>query len=256
MTAPPAPATPRPWLGVGALVWREVVRLLRQPTRMIGALGTVLLIWLVFANGFARALAPAGEMSYGGYLLPGMVAMVVLFASIFGAISLIEDRHEGFLQGVLVSPVSARGVLLAKWLGGALLAWAQGAVLVAISPLVGLEPSLGGALLALLAAMAIALGVSGLALSLAWRIDSVSGFHGIMNLVLMPLWLLSTAIFPISGAAGWLAGLMAANPMTWPVVAMRDALAGREADPWAWVGVGAVALVGLALAMAAPGRRG
>lgn len=210
-----------------ALGWREVVRFLRQPSRIIGTLGTGLVVWLVLASGFAGSFAAPGDApaapGYGGFLTPGMAGLVVMFASVFGAISLIEDRQSGFLRGVLAGPTPGWSLAASKLLPGALLATAQGAIIL-LGASVFLGVPLAHTLLAIAPLAFIAAGVTGLALGLAWVVNSVQGFHGVMNAVIMPVWLLSGSVFPAEGAAGWLRAIMLANPMTWANRALRAAL--------------------------------
>ncbi len=228
-----------------ALAGREIVRVLRQPARVVAGVGTVALIWLVFASGLAGAFA-SGETGYGSFLVPAMASMVAMFASVFGAISLIEDRQHGFLQGVLVSPAPTWAVMLSKLLGGVVMALAQGVLILALSPLTGVSPPAAGWLLGVLALAMMSAGVTGLGLALAWRTQSVGGFHGVMNLVLLPMWLLGGTLFPLDSAARWLSLLMHVNPLTWTTDALRQAMLGEGSlGPWAWVGSVAFCLFGL-----------
>ena len=203
---------------LGALVLREFVRMLRQPTRIVATLGTAAVFWLLAASGFAGSLTLPGEdqATYSVYLLPGIALMVVLFGTIFGAIGLIQDRHSGFLQSVLVSPVSLWTVAMSKLLPACLLATLQGlAVLAAVFLLDGSGAGAVGLLQSTLALFFGAAGVLSIGLALAWRIDSVAGFHGVMNILLLPGWILSGAMFPVDGASGWLSVIMKANPLHW-----------------------------------------
>jgi ABC-2 type transport system permease protein len=232
-----------------ALTRRELLRFLRQPSRVLAAIGTPLLIWVFFASGFAQSFRAESDAGYGLFLIPGMASLTVVFSSIFAAISLIEDRHEGFLQSVLVSPAPRWAGVGAKIAGGAMIAAAQGFLLLLLAPILGagigpLQLAAAGAALAL-----ISIGISGLGLAAAWWIDSTQGFHGVMNLVLMPMWLLSGSLFPISGAAPWLQTVMMLNPLYWPTAAVREALAGGQAgEPF-----GLPLIWGLSIVMAASG---
>jgi len=213
-----------------ALASREVRRLVRQPLRIAVAVATPAMMWLFIANGFASSIRPESLSERGSltlYLLPGMASLVVLFNAIFASISLIEDRHQGFLQAVLVSPAPRWSMVAGKLLGGGLLGFAQGLVLLAFSPLVGAELDLAGMLAVALALVCLSLGITGLGLAAAWKVDSASGFHGVMNLVFMPMWLLSGAIFPVDGASGWLRGLVKVNPLAWCQQAVGAGLEGR-----------------------------
>jgi len=210
-----------------SLFRREIVRFLRQQGRVIGALGTPVLFWIVLGSGFGASLGEGGSRPGTGYLAyfyPGMLVMVVLFTAIFSSLSIIQDRTEGFLQGVLAAPVSRLAIVLGKVLGGAALGLGQGALLLALAPLAGLAPGAGqlAAACGVLALTAVAL--SALGFLFAWGMDSVQGFHAVMNLLLFPMWMLSGAFFPESGAAFWLRWVMRVNPLTYGLSALRGAL--------------------------------
>lgn len=248
-----------------ALTRRELIRFVRQPSRIIASLGTPALLWAFLAGGFADSFAPPagaggadqmGGASYAAYLLPGMAAAAALFSAIFGAMSLIEDRKAGFLQAALVSPAPAWSTELAKTIGGTIVATAQAALVIAAAPAVGLAPGPLGFILALLAAGLIAGAVVSVGLAAAWWVNSSEGFHGVMNLVLMPLWLLSGAFFPIEGASGWLKSIMLINPLRWPTDAMRAALSGESASAWTWIGSIGFTAAAIAGAIVVIGHRG
>ena len=204
-------------LAAGSLCRRELVRFFRQRSRVIGALGTPIIFWLLIGSGF----------SYLGYLFPGTIVQILLFASIFSTISIIQDRQEGFLQGVLVAPVPRAAIVLGKVLGGTGIALVQGLVFLALAPAVGIRPSLP-ALLGTVGVMAlVAFGLTSLGVLLAWRFDSVQGFHAMMNLFLIPMWLLSGAVFRPESAVPWVRGAMIANPLSYGVSALRQVLTGE-----------------------------
>lgn len=229
--------------GMGWLLRREIVRLLRQPTRIVGTFGAPALLWVFFAAGFGGMFAgregPEGD-SYAFYLLPGMATLVAMFSAIFSAMSLIEDRHEGVLQGALVSAAPRATVVGAKVLGAGLVAAAQGGLVLLAAVALNADVRAFGLLAGVVAAGLAAVGIAGLGLAAAWRIDSSAGFHGVMNLVLMPMWLLSGAFFPADDTAGWMGRLMGLNPLRWSTDAIRGSLHG-EIDPGAWVGSAAFA---------------
>lgn len=207
-----------------ALARREVVRFLRQPSRLVGAFAPPLLAWLLLGVGFGSSFRAPGGVAYLSWFFPGTVVLVVLFAAIFSTISVIEDRREGFLQAVVVSPVSPFAVALGKILGGTLLALAQGGALLLLAPFLGYAPSAAALAPALLVLALVALALTGLGLAIAWMLESTQGFHAIMNLFLIPMWFLSGAFFPAEGAPGWLRVAMAVNPLTYGVASLRRAL--------------------------------
>src|SRR5215218_4626314 len=152
--APQAHTEPRPGLLLPALslCHRELVRFLRQRHRIIGALATPIVFWLLIGAGMNRSFksdVPGGE-NYLHYFFPGTVLMILLFTAIFSTISVIEDRREGFLQGVLVAPVSRMSIVLGKILGGTILAFGQGLIFLILAPLIGVRLSLAAFALALL----------------------------------------------------------------------------------------------------------
>lgn len=209
-----------------AVLWkRDLKRLFRQPSRLAGAIGQPLIFWLVIGGGFAPSFhMPGSEVGYLEYFYPGVVAMVVLFTAIFGAMSLIEDRREGFLQAVLAGPGSRASVAIGKVLGGATVAFLQAIVFVALAPWAGFplaQIQLGA--LGLLLALA-AIGLTGLGFLLAWKVESTQGYHAVVSLLLIPLWILSGAMFPASGRV--LSLLMALNPVAYLVDGLRRAFYG------------------------------
>lgn len=234
-------------------VWlREFVKFLRQPNRIVGAIGPPVLIWVFVGSGFGASfrLAGADGVGYLEYLLPGVIALIVLFASIFSAMSVIEDRREGFLDGVLVTPAPRSIVVGGKIAGGSSQAFAQGALLVLAAPLA--IPGLGvsAVALALVALAVVAFGLTAFGCAMAWRMDSTQGYHAIMNLLLMPMWLLSGAVFPLTGAPTLMRWLMMANPMTYAVAAIRGPFyAASDAPGPVSFGVAICVTLGFAVAM-------
>jgi len=217
-------------------LWRrEVIRFVRQRSRVIGALGTPVVFWLLIGSGLRDSFrSPTADgaqasMSFLEYSFPGTLVLIVLFTAIFSTISIIEDRREGFLQAVIAAPVRRTAIVLGKVLGSTTLAVAQALLFLMLAPLSGI-PLTAGSVLALMGLLVIvAMGLSALGFLIAWPMDSTQGFHAIMNLFLMPMWLLSGAFFPASGASRWLAWVMAANPLTYAVAGVRHALyLGRE----------------------------
>ncbi|MFN0053286.1 MAG: ABC transporter permease [Planctomycetales bacterium] len=215
------------WLAVYALAWRELVRFFRQRTRVIGAVGQPVLFWILFGAGLHGSFTPPAwapaQMTYQEYFFPGIAVLIVLFTAIFSTISIIEDRREGFLQGVLVAPVSRLAIVLGKLCGGTLLALLQAGLFLAFAPTLGLSvsPWVAMQIVAFVALLSFAL--TALGFVIAWPLDSTQGFHAIMSVVLMPMWLLSGAFFP-AGHSGWLSWVIRLNPLTYGVAGLRRLL--------------------------------
>ena len=213
---------------------REVIRFFRQRSRVAGAIGQPLLFWLFFGAGFERTFRLGGgsgpsSASFQEYYFPGTLVLILLFTAIFSTISLIEDRREGFLQSVLVAPIPRWSMVLGKVLGGAVLALVQGLLfmLLALTLEVRWTWSSVGQLVVLMSVASI--GLTSLGFIIAWRMESTQGFHAVMSLLLMPLWLLSGAFFPVpplSPAASWtqiaMHWLMVCNPLTYTVAGVHQ----------------------------------
>ncbi len=197
------------------LARREWIRFYRQRSRIIGSLATPLVFWIFLGSGLSAAFPQVSEqVSFLKYFFPGNLILSLLFTSIFASISIIEDRREGFLQGVLVSPASPFGIVFGKVLGGSLIAVVQATFLLLLAPLAGFHLGLAQWLWIGLGLWVISIGLSSLGFFFAWWFDSVQGFHSIMNTVLFPMWLLSGAFFSVEKAPIWLKPVMWANPLT------------------------------------------
>ena len=166
-------------------------------------------------------------MNYLEYFYPGTIVLIILFTAIFSTISVIEDRREGFLLSVLVAPISRSGVALGKILGGATLAFVQGFLFVLVAPFLGIPMDLQKVVLLAGVLFMTAVSLTALGFALAWRMDSTQGFHAVMNLLLFPMWLLSGAVFPPSGASTWVEWIMKINPLAYQVAAVRHIFYGE-----------------------------
>ncbi len=235
-SAGPAPETSATaqlaWRAAFALAQRELVRFARQPNRVFGALAQPALFWVLFGAGLGPAFRLAGDdrgsVSYREYFLPGTVVLVVLFTAIFTTISVIEDRRDGFLQGVLVSPAPRWSLVLGKLLGGATIAWVQGFLFLAAAWFVGARVGLASWVAATLLLGVTAWALTALGFVFAWQTDSSQGYHALMSVVLFPMWLLSGAFFPAQ--TGWLYGLIRANPLSYAVAGLRHLMFPHSAE--------------------------
>src|SRR5437667_12242873 len=217
------------------LWWRECVRFYRQRSRVVGVIASPLIFWLVIGSGFGTSFrsGDAGGQHYLDYFYPGALIMIVLFTSIFTMMSVIEDRKEGFLLSVLVAPVPRSSIVLGKVMGGTTLSAVQGLIFLAFAPFVGVHMTLIQFLLVVLTVLLVSFALTALGFAIAWPMDSTQAFHAIINLFLIPLWLLSGALFPLAGASSWIRDLMYINPLTYGVEALRNLLypTSRESFP-------------------------
>lgn len=209
------------FLPVYTLWLREMVRFIRQKNRIFGALGQPILFWLLFGSSFSASFQPSMTIGYLEYFFPGILTMILLFTAIFSSFSIIEDRKEGFLQAVLVSPASRLSIVLGKVSGGATIALLQALLFLCLAPVAHI-PLTFGSILALIGVLwFLGLSLSAFGFCLAWRMDSIQGFHALMMLILMPLWFLSGAFFPSTGLPWIIKSLMAINPLTYGLSVVR-----------------------------------
>jgi ABC-2 type transport system permease protein len=220
---------------VRTLAERELVRFFRQRNRVFGALGQPIIFWLLFGAGLGGAHVKDRALDYA-HFFPGTLVMILLFTAIFATISIIEDRREGFLQGVLVAPTPRWAIVLGKVLGGAVIAMVQGIIFLLLgwlSTALGWFEVISTSPLAVVAAVllmfVIAVALTALGFFIAWRMDSTQGFHAIMSVFLLPMWLLSGAFFPLD-VGGWLGWIIRANPLTYGVAGLQHYLQNGNAQ--------------------------
>lgn len=215
------------FLSVYTLWKRELVRFFRDRNRLFGAIGQPFIFWVLVGSGLSASFIPAGSirgMSYLEYIYPGTLLLILLFTAIFSTISVIEDRREGFMQAVLVAPVIRTGLVLGKILGGTTIAFLEGTIFLIFFLWLDIPLTLLALLATLGLLFLIAFGLTGLGFAFAWYMESTAGFHAVMNLFLLPMWLLSGAFFPLVGLPAWLEYLVWVNPLTYAMGALRQAL--------------------------------
>lgn len=202
-------------LPVYSLWLRDVRHFFRRRSRVIGAIAQPIVIWAFLSAGFMNSVdgRSMGGAGYGAFFFPGVLLLITVFTAMFSTMSVIEDKKAGFMQGVLVSPASRAAIVWGKMLAGSTLSLLQAAVFFLLLPFIGLKVTLGAVLLSVAVLALVALLLTGFGLLIAWRMTSTQGFHAIINLVLMPMWVLSGALFPVEGASEWLAMIIRLNPM-------------------------------------------
>ncbi|MGD0274202.1 MAG: ABC transporter permease [Gaiellaceae bacterium] len=207
------------------VVWRrELLRFFRNRLRLITSFVQPVLFLLVLGTGFAALAPSAGSVNFKTFMFPGILAMTVLFTSLFSAISIVWDREFGFLREMLVAPVRRGAIVVGKCAGGATTAVIQGALMLLLAGLVGVpySPSL---LLTLLGEMVIvAIALTALGVLLASRMSEIQSFQAVMQFIVMPMFFLSGAIFPPSNLPQWLSVLTRLDPLAYAVDPMRRAV--------------------------------
>lgn len=214
-------------MGIYSIWLREVKRYLRDRSQVFSTIFTSLLWLVIFGIGIGSMRF--GRISdYQSFLFPGIVGMALLVTSIRSGISVIRDRDSGFLRFVLVAPVEKREVVFGKILGGVTVAVLQGVILLILSFVAGLHISFVTFLYALALMIIISAGLVCIGLIIASQHESMEGFNMIMSLLIMPMFFLSGALFPIRGLPDWLQSITYFNPLTYGVDALRTLLAGES----------------------------
>ena len=206
---------------------RELRKFHRNRSRLIGSMAQPVLFLVVLGIGFGSYFRYGGNISYMQFIGPGVVAMTLLFSSMFGGLSVLWDKQFGFLKEILVAPVSRIGIMAGKTLGTVTTSMAQGLVFL-VAMIVGrlIKVDAVGILLALLFMFLISASFVSLGIAFAARMSDPHGFQLVMNFLIMPVFFLSGALFPLEKIPVWLKVLTQLNPLTYGVDGMRLALGG------------------------------
>ena len=210
------------------IIWyRDLLRYWRDRWRLVASLAQPLLFLVVFGSGLSSALGRGAlfgsksGISYIQFMYPGIIGMAILFTAIFGAMSIVWDREFGFLKEVLVAPIDRWAVAVGKALGGTTQAMIQGLILLVLAPFVGVKLSLLTIVELIPLAAVLAFGLSSLGVMLASMMKSLQGFQVVMNFLMMPMFFLSGALFPLSGLPGWMNVLTRIDPASYGIDPLR-----------------------------------
>jgi len=221
------------------IIWyRDVLRYWRDRMRLIASLAQPLLFLLIFGTGLSASLKGVGgglggtpSINYVQFIYPGIIGMAVLFTSIFSAMSIVWDREFGFLKEVLVAPIDRSAIAIGKALGGSTQAMVQGMILLVLAPIVGvtLTPLAVLELIPLIFVLAFALTTLGVVLAAGMK--SMQGFQAVMNFLMMPIFFLSGALFPLSNLPWWMTGLTRIDPAAYGIDPIRRVILGASGIP-------------------------
>jgi ABC-2 type transport system permease protein len=223
------------------IIWyRDTIRYLRDRFRLIASLMQPLLYLLIFGTGLSSSLRGGGGfggagLDYKQFLYGGVIGMSILFIAIFSAMSIVWDREFGFLKEVLVAPINRSAVAIGKTLGGATQAFIQGAILLMLSPLAGVKLTVIGVLELVPLMFLLAFSLSAMGTALGSRMRSMQGFQGVMNFLMMPLFFLSGALFPLAGLPAWMTVLTRLDPVAYGIDPIRRVVLENSGVPQALV---------------------
>jgi len=210
------------------ILWlRQIKRYFRSKSRLVGSLGQPLLFLVALGFGLGPVFQKAGEGNYLDFLAPGIVAMGILFTAIFTGIEIIWDRQFGFLKETLVAPISRLQIMIGRTLGGATVATLQGVVVIILTLFVGFRPySIAMLPMAILFMFLIALLFTAMGTAIASVLQDMQGFQLIMNFLVMPIFFLGGAIFPLNGLPSIIGTITKIDPLTYGIDGLRGALTG------------------------------
>lgn len=208
-----------------ALWLRQMRRYVRSRSRMIGAFGQPILLLLSLGYGLGAIYAAAGQGDYIQFLVPGIVTQTILLSAVFWGMIILQDKRFGFLSELLVAPISRTKILLGSALGGATVSMIQGLMVLGISFIFGFMPYNWALILpALIIMMYMTLALTFIGAGIASMVEDFQGFQGINNLLIMPLFFLSGALYPLTDIPLFLKVLTYINPVTYMVDALRGLL--------------------------------
>jgi ABC-2 type transport system permease protein len=213
------------------ILWlRQLKHYWRSKARLLGSLGQPLLFLVTFGFGFGPMYTRAsGGANYIDFLAPGIVSMSILFTAVFSGLEVIWDRQFGFLKETLVAPISRTEIMVGKTLGGASIAMVQGLIVLSLTYVLGFRiPSLAGLVLGLIFMFLIAIFFTGLGLAIASKMKDMHGFQLIMNFLIMPIFFLSGALFPLENLPQAIYFISRVDPLTYGVDGLRGAIAGMS----------------------------
>jgi len=211
-------------------IWlRNMKRFVRSKSRIIGSVSMPLFLLIFLGFGLNAVVKLPGGGNYVAFLMPGMIAMSVLFTSVFSGIQIIWDKQFGFLKETLVAPVSRLEIMLGQTFGGATTAFIQGCIILTLSLFIGLViDNPARFLIAFLFMALIGISFTAFGIAIASRMDDMTGFQLIMNFVIFPVFALSGAFFPISSLPPWMAAVTMLDPLTYGLEGIRYGLTGTS----------------------------
>jgi len=219
--------------GIYALWKRELIRFYRSKSRIVGSLGMPFFFLVILGTSLNNAFVVPGEGNYLEFIAPGIIGMVLMFSSMFAGIIVLMDRQFGFLKETLVAPISRGSVVLGKALGGATTAMVQGIIIMVIAFLLGVQFQIVNVVLLLFFMLLISVMFVSLGIAIASKMEDMHGFQLIMNFLIMPLFFLSGALFPLSTAPEILRTATLFDPLTYGVQGLRFILLGQSDIPFA-----------------------
>ncbi len=210
---------------------REFKKFFREKSRLLGTLARPVLWLFVVGNGMGALIRPQAGLSYLQFIFPGMIGMTILFASIFSSISIVWDREFGFMKEMLVAPISRLSIVIGKAVSGTLISAAQAVIILILIPFLGIDIGAMQFIWVTLIALLVSFCITSIGILIAARLTSFDGFNVIMNFLVMPMFFLSGAMYPVSSMPDALRWISHINPLTYGIDAFKHILLTKAAPP-------------------------
>lgn len=210
---------------------REFIKFFREKSRLLGTLARPVLWLFVVGNGMSALIKPQAGFSYLQFIFPGMIGMTILFSSIFSSISIVWDREFGFMKEMLVAPISRLSIVFGKAISGTFISVAQAVIILVLIPILGIHITLMQFVEVVAVSLLVSFCITSLGILIAARLTSFDGFNIIMNFLVMPMFFLSGAMYPVSSMPIALKGLSRINPLTYGIDAFKHVLLRNGTPP-------------------------
>lgn len=219
------------WRPVYVICLREFIKFFREKSRLLGTLARPVLWLFVVGNGMSSLIKPQAGFSYLQFIFPGMIGMTILFSSIFSSISIVWDREFGFMKEMLVAPISRLSIVIGKALSGTLISVAQAIIILILTPFLGIHLTIMQFIEITAVATLVSFCITSMGILIAARLTSFDGFNIIMNFLVMPMFFLSGAMYPVSSMPPALRHLTHINPLTYGIDAFKHVLLKNGTPP-------------------------
>jgi len=210
---------------------REFIKFFREKSRLLGTLARPVLWLFVVGNGMSSLIAPQAGFSYLQFIFPGMIGMTILFASIFSSISIVWDREFGFMKEMLVAPISRLSIVVGKAISGTAISAAQAVIILVLVPLLGFRLTALQFIEVTALSVLLSFCITSLGILIAARLTSFDGFNIIMNFLVMPMFFLSGAMYPVTSMPVALRQLTHINPLTYGIDSLKHVLLANATPP-------------------------
>lgn len=213
------------------IVLRELKKFVREKSRLVSSIARPLIWLFMVGGGLSKLVTPRSGMAYTQFIFPGILGMTILFSAMFSSISIIWDKEFGFLKEILVAPVRRSSIVIGKALSGTAVSSAQAAIILLVAPVIGLHIGPARFLLTLAICMIVSFSISAFGLLLASFYESYESFSVIMNFIIMPMFFLSGAMYPVRLLPPALRMASVLNPLTYGIDALKNSIFALQAGP-------------------------